>query len=256
MLGDFELYLDDRRLNNFASRQARLILAYLLLNPERRYSRSNLATQFWGRLSDSRARKALNTEIWRICKALTNEGLDPDTILQRDQHAIGLRLDAECWSDVDTIQKTLNRLDTLDPRACSAVDAEAVFEAVRLYRGELLEGVYDDWCLVQREGFQVRQMNALEFLLLYDMHEQKWQSALQHGQRLLGMDPIMEHVHRIVMECHYKIGNRPAAIRQYHQCKDILRNELGVDPMPQTERLYCSLLETTPPGSGQPQKTA
>ena len=47
-----------------------------------------------------------------------------------------------------------------------------------------------------------------------------------------------EAVHRAVMGCYCRLGDRPAAIRQYHTCVRVLRAELGLNPAPETEQLY------------------
>ncbi len=242
MLGDLEFYLDERRLNDFAPRQSRLVFVYLLLRPGRHYDRLHLAAQFWPNLSDSRARKTLNTEIWRICSGLKAEGLDPHEIIDRQNGVIGVCHGAAYTSDVATVRAAYRGLDTLDPELCAGSEVMAIAEAVNLYRGDLLEDVLDDWCLLQRTDIRARHIQALEFLLRYSVSHQYWQAGLRYGQVLLRMDDLMEHIHRAVMRCHFMMGNRPGAMRQYASCQKILSDELGVCPMIQTEKLYHSII--------------
>jgi LuxR family maltose regulon positive regulatory protein len=51
-------------------------------------------------------------------------------------------------------------------------------------------------------------------------------------------DQYYEVAHREIMRCYYRQGDRAAAIRQYQTCARILREEMGVNPMPETEQLY------------------
>jgi hypothetical protein len=48
--------------------------------------------------------------------------------------------------------------------------------------------------------------------------------------------------HRELMRCYYRQNDRAAAIRQYRTCVRILRDELGIGPMPETENLYQQII--------------
>jgi DNA-binding SARP family transcriptional activator len=45
------------------------------------------------------------------------------------------------------------------------------------------------------------------------------------------------------MRCYYQLGDRAAAIRQYQTCIKTLRQELGLAPMPETEKLYLQITD-------------
>jgi DNA-binding SARP family transcriptional activator len=44
------------------------------------------------------------------------------------------------------------------------------------------------------------------------------------------------------MEAHASAGNRPEALRAYRRFREMLTQELGTDPSPETEQLYMQLL--------------
>lgn len=60
--------------------------------------------------------------------------------------------------------------------------------------------------------------------------------------RLLEVDPTDEEAHRELMRTHLAAGNRQAAIRQFERLREVLRDELGVGPDPQTVELYEKVL--------------
>jgi DNA-binding SARP family transcriptional activator len=64
-------------------------------------------------------------------------------------------------------------------------------------------------------------------------------------------------VHRLLMRAHAFAGNRALAIAQYQLCRSVLHAELGVEPMPETQELYRSLVaeETSPPAPAPPART-
>ena len=241
-----EFFDGEDRLRSFASKKAKTVFAFLLLSPGRLFERLSLAQRFWAQSTDTRARKALNTELWRIASGLKEQGLDPNRLLVRDQESVGYRDRPEVWVDVSSYEAALRPLPGFSPEACSNEEIGPIVDAVSLYRGNLLEGIFDDWCLVRRERLLSQQSYALQFLVKFYMHRRDWQSALSYGNQLIELDPLMEHAHRALMRCHYLMGNRPAAIRQYTECKERLRDELGVSPMEETERVYQTMLVRTP----------
>jgi DNA-binding SARP family transcriptional activator len=64
--------------------------------------------------------------------------------------------------------------------------------------------------------------------------------------RLLQDDPLRESVHREVMSLLYRAGDRPAALRQFAVCTEVLQRELEVEPMGETSRLYRRILAEEP----------
>lgn len=52
------------------------------------------------------------------------------------------------------------------------------------------------------------------------------------------------------MEAHVAAGNRAEALRVYERCRQLLAEELGAYPSPETEAIYRSLLEA-PPSRGE-----
>jgi len=44
------------------------------------------------------------------------------------------------------------------------------------------------------------------------------------------------------MRAHAAAGNRSAALRAYERCRQLLADELGVSPSPQTEAVYLDIL--------------
>src|SRR5262249_29698712 len=56
--------------------------------------------------------------------------------------------------------------------------------------------------------------------------------------RLLQLEPWSEPAHRLHMQLLAHSGRRVDALAQYERCRQILAEELGVEPMPATTALY------------------
>ena len=246
LLGNVELFLGDQRLGGFATKKSKALFAYLVLGKGKLYSREQLADVFWGDLPESRARRALSTDLWRIGNLLKDAGA-LHAYLISDAETVGFNTAAPHWTDVEAFESGTGPAEHVDPIKADAEMIEGVSEASALYRGDLLDGVYDDWCLIQREAFQARHLAALEFLMGCDMEREYWANALSIGQKILSIDPFMEHVQRAVMRCHFKLGNRPAAVKQYATCAKLLRQELNVEPMEETRQILETIVATSAP---------
>ena len=114
--------------------------------------------------------------------------------------------------------------------------------AVRLYRGDLLEGVYDDWAVPDRERLRERFLSALERLTDLIMGRGDYETALIHARRLAQHDPMREEAHQRVMRLAVLLGRHNDAIRQYELCRRILADEFGAEPSPATRQIYEATL--------------
>ncbi len=173
-------------------------------------------------------------------------GVDPEPRLNRTAQEVGFNKQPGDWIDMSIFANGLQHVHREDPASATDDHLRDVENAVNLYRGDLLETVYSDWCFVQREALRADQLAGLEFLLQAKMARQDWTGALAAGNRLLALDNLMENVHRALMRCHYMAGNRPSAIRQYSLCEKLLRDELVVEPMEETRRVYETMLAVRP----------
>ena len=111
-------------------------------------------------------------------------------------------------------------------------------EALTLYRGDLLEGWYQDWCLFERERLQRMYLDLLEQHLVYCETHGEYKLGQKCGVDALRCDLAQERFHRHLMYLYYLSGDRTAALRQYERCEALLAEELEVEPSERTRALY------------------
>jgi DNA-binding SARP family transcriptional activator len=242
LLGDIHVLGPAGQRAVMQTRRGAELLAFLVLEAGRSFDRGRLAEQFWGHLPETRARRALNTEFWRMTQSLRDVGVDTDDRFPRSVNGLGYHAQADCVVDVDIMRAAMAVVRTTSPAEANAEAIATVEAGVTAYRGDLLETVYSDWCLLWRENLRAQQFEALDFLREAAMARQDWSSGLRFGRALLALDPLQEHVHRAVMRCHFHNGDRPLAMRQYAVCEQVLREELGVEPMDETRRIQQTIL--------------
>jgi DNA-binding SARP family transcriptional activator len=244
LFGSLELERDGRPLARFASRKSGELFAYLALNRKAPHTREHLAGVFWGDSTEERARHTLNTTLWRINRVLE----PPDaTAAERGylrvtpQH-IGFNSASGVWLDVAEFESRCELADQADgPDQQFALYSQAI----SFYRADLLGDCYEDWCIVERERLQGLYVRALARLMAYASKSSDYDVAIDYARRILTCDPLREEVHRDLMRLHLRAGQPAAALRQYRQCEDLLRDELGVDPAPETRALLAPILGAT-----------
>ena len=65
---------------------------------------------------------------------------------------------------------------------------------------------------------------------------------MQLAQLIVREDQFREDIHCLILRAHAAMGNRGAIKEHYEGLKRILENELGVEPSPETRKLYQQLI--------------
>jgi DNA-binding SARP family transcriptional activator len=215
------------------TRKARALLAYLAVPLGRAHPREKLAALLWGDMPDAQARGNLRQALSRLQKAWAGVAV-PGMIFQSDTVALD---PSAVEVDVAAFERLL-----ADGRPV------ALEQAVRQYRGDLLEGLalpepaFDEWLAAERERLRELVVKALGGLLAHQNTTGATDEALQTARRLLELDPLQEAVHRLVMRLHWQRGRREAALRQYQLCVDLLKRELRAEPEAETRQLHEEIL--------------
>jgi LuxR family maltose regulon positive regulatory protein len=116
-------------------------------------------------------------------------------------------------------------------------------EAVALYRDDyLLEDLYEDWTMVERERLANAYVDMLGRLAVYYLESGQHQMSIWACYRLLEKDRCHEDSYRVLMRCYVDLGLRGRALRHYRLCEDVLEQEYGTAPSSETRSLYSSLL--------------
>jgi DNA-binding SARP family transcriptional activator len=239
--GRFQLFLGRRVLPDFPTQRAKALFAILVLQAGQVRPRAQLMDALWPEVDESHARKCLSTELWRIRSLLKAGGLHPERLIIASRDGAMFDDKAPHWLDVQAFERALATISNTPPERLIPQQVRALRAAVDLYRGEMLEGVYDDWCLLHREALATQYLRALEMLMRWHFAGGQWEAAIAYGQKLLAHDPLLEHIHRRIMRCYVELGIRSAAIRQYGSCVERLHRELGIEPMKETVILYRSI---------------
>jgi DNA-binding SARP family transcriptional activator len=210
-----------------------LIVAYLMTRPGRLASRSTLAGTLWPEQTEEAARHCLATALWRMKTALG--GHPSPLVASVDQ--IGLRLERGIWVDSQAFERRVKPILDDAPQRLPSGALRRLRMAVRLYAADFLANQEEEWIAVERERLRCLYLDAL--YALGDGHAAAgdWPAAVATARRLCAAEPLREDAQRLLMTACAKAGNRALALKQYRRLVDLLEEELGVDPMPETTAL-------------------
>ena len=211
------------------------LLAYCALHRDEPVERRRLAFMLWQRTTESAARRNLRQYLHRVRQVLAPLELDKQLQDVGGSHLLFSPGDA-LWVDVDVFQ-TQSALLTDRLPSLSELPSEA-WDTVNLYQGDLVPSIYDDWVDPLRTHWRQQFINFLFSLIEFSRKNENHTDAIRLAKRLLQVDPLRESSHRLLMESFYLSGDRAAALQQFEQCQQLLRDELDAEPMPETMALY------------------
>jgi len=243
-LGFVDIYRD--RSKPFASdawttRRARDIFCYIATSKHRRVEKDVLIDAFWGEDELSTIEKNFHPTISHIRKALNSKQSFKQNFLIFRDGAYQLNPELSFSIDTEEFEKYLSAAE----KAKRDKDTEGLRKnleaAHELYRGEFMAGVYDDWAEERRHYFFEQYSRVLNALAKLAFAERRWSKAIKFADEILKTDPFREDAHRLIMKTYAGQGKRASVIEQFENLQKLLKQELGVEPAPETRKVYQEL---------------
>jgi DNA-binding SARP family transcriptional activator len=221
--------------------KARTLLA-VLLSTSGAVHREMLLEWLWPDLPPKRGLAALHSALYALRKVLepgTGRQAPPTLVITNGESyrlvlGPGDEWDAAVFSRLATVGIEPGPLDA---RLDHLLAAEAA------WTGPFLpEWPYEDWAASRRSDLDRAHEGVLEALAEALTEAGQPRAAIARWHRLVDLDPDREGWHRALMWAYARAGERGLGLRQYQACRTLLRERLGVDPSPETQALYRTLL--------------
>ncbi len=120
-------------------------------------------------------------------------------------------------------------------------------EACCLYTGPFLpEDKYSDWSILQREHLSRVYVEMCKTLTDHYLKVKSYEDAERWATALLKENRCDEVAHRQLIHVYAAQGRRSEALQQYQRCERILREELTVQPLPETVQVVQMILKNDP----------
>lgn len=227
--------LNGQTVEGLQSDQYQSMLAYLILKAQMPQPRSRIAALFWPDVPDPQAKANLRRALFRLKQNLPHA----DQILQITSTTLQWQPQVPLWIDVVEFENAIATARNADH---PQTRAEILKQAVSLYQDDLVLTCYDDWILAERERFHQLLVQVLTDLCQLTANLGDLRSAVDYGQQLIQQDPLSEMGYLTLMRLYAQQGDRPTALQVYHQCMELLREEMGIDPSVETRQVYEQLL--------------
>ena len=248
LAGDVTIRRDSPQPRRLGGAQARVAFALLTLERQRGVTRDALAEALWPEGLPATWESALRTVVSRVRAFVAAEtaatGAGDPLVAHGGRYLLHLpddvTVDLEA-AESDLLAARAALASGQAAEACTLADA-----GVERLRPPFLADHDGEWVAARRDHQAGLLVTGLELLSSAASALGDHAAALVAANDAAQLAPLRESAHRCRMAAHAAAGNRAEALRAYQQLRTMLADELGVDPSPETETAYLSLLGPLP----------
>jgi DNA-binding SARP family transcriptional activator len=238
VLGAVRAAVDGRPVSLGGPKQ-RLVLAHLVLHANEVVPTDRLLDAVWN--GEMGSRSSLHTYISHLRKALGSDRIET----QGQGHAYRLRADADeidalCF---ERLAAQGHELVDVDPSAA----VEVLSEALALWQGPPFADLDGEPSLrMATERLDDLRLVAVEDRLSAQLAAGRSAQLTAELEALTAQHPLRERLWELRILALYRAGRQAEALAVYIQARDMLAEELGIDPSPDLQRLHQQVLRHDP----------
>jgi basic membrane lipoprotein Med (substrate-binding protein (PBP1-ABC) superfamily)/DNA-binding SARP family transcriptional activator/class 3 adenylate cyclase len=217
----------------------RAVLAHLLIRANELVPAETLVDEIWGDAPPETARNTIQTYVSRLRIALGHDRIRT--------HAPGysLRVDAFELDAVrfDSLMRDAKKALPVDP----AIAVSTLDDALALWRGPALADLADHSSLLAEAArLDELRLEAQEARIEGLLASGAEARAIGELEVLVARNPLRESLWGLLMLALYREGRQADALNTYQRLREILADELGIDPSPELARLHERVLRQDP----------
>jgi peptide/nickel transport system substrate-binding protein len=225
-------------------RQGRLLFAYLVAEQGRPVPRDELAAALWEDVPPATWEKGLSVIVSKLRGLLADAGVDGANVLTSAFGCYRLELPEGTWVDLIAAENAVRESEEALAKDDLEQAKSAAALAASIARRPFLPGEVGVWVEARRRELADVLGRALSALAEACMRLGEAAEAAKWAEQALALAPFRELGYRRLMEAHVAAGNRAEALQVYERCRQLLAEELGAYPSPETESIYRGLLGT------------
>lgn len=253
LLGSFQATLDENPITQFRTKSVQALLIYLVCEAERPHHREALMELLWPGMPQASAQANMRQTLYRLRKLIPEvkgkggetpvlSGVDATVpFLLSDRQTIQINPEADYYLDVATFA-------TSEPA-----------QAITLYRGDFLADFYlpdseafEAWVSGRRADYRRRVLAMMEGETAVHLQNANYDEAIQLARQQLDIDNLHESTHRQLMEALARNGRRQEALSHYNSLRQLLQDELAIEPEQETIALVQAIQEGELSNAGTP----
>ncbi len=230
--------------SQFPSRQSRILWTALVCERARPLPREEIAEILWTGeppLQWDSAIKALVSKLRRLLQSWAELPAEAPTI-ENEYGCYGIALPPGSWVDEEAARNALDEAEgALRAGKIREAWAPANVATAIASRG-FLPGERGSWIERKRREIDDIALRAMDASAEISLRTSQPEVAMRLAEEILSREPFHESGYQRLMLAHAARGNRAEAIRVFHRCRELLKEDLGVSPSAETEALYLKLL--------------
>jgi predicted ATPase/DNA-binding SARP family transcriptional activator len=236
LLGTLEVVDDSGALVPVAGAKLRALLAALAMRPGQVVSADRLVEELWGDDPPARGSNSLQVLVSKLRRAL------PPGVVVTKAPGYLLDVDAETVDVQRFAQFALRGRVAL--AAGDAEDAAGLFrEALGLWRGEALaEFAFEEFAQAETARLDEGRLSVLEDRIDADLALGRHAEVVAELESLVRAEPLRERLHGQLMVALYRAGRQSDALRAYQGAREVLGEELGLEPSRELQQLEAMVL--------------
>ena len=231
----------------------RSLLACLLVRPGQLMPTEILIDELWGDSPPSKANNLVSIYVHRLKKVIGDA--EGEILVYRSRGYL-LRVSPGDL-DLQVFESLANEgrdaLASADPERASRL----LGEALGLWRGPLLADVPQSPLMANRAGRAAElRFTTTELRIEADLECGRAIQVIPELRGLVAEHPLRERLWGLLMRALEEAGRRAEALQAYAQARQMISDELGIDPGSELQRLYTELLAADAASQPPPLPTA
>jgi DNA-binding SARP family transcriptional activator len=247
VLGPLDVVVDGARVALGGTKQ-RMVLALLVLEANLVVSADRVVDAVWGDDASDRSPGTLHVYVSNLRKVLepVSSALGVESVIVTQRPGYVLQVEPAAV-DALVFEEAVAAARRAAEGGRHPVAAARYRDALELWRGTPLADLYDEpFAQGAVSRLEAMRVAAIEGLLEADLASGRHHAAIEQLPSLIDANPLNERLRGFLMLALYRAGRQADALAAYRDARNVLIEELGIEPSPFLRDLESRILQQDP----------
>jgi DNA-binding SARP family transcriptional activator len=221
----------------------RALLTALLLDHGRIVPVERLIEAIWGEDPPTTVRAVLQTYVASLRRSLEGAGMTGVIV----SHRVGYCAEVPTGVlDLQVFERLLGEGRQAVRETRYAEAGKSLRAALTLWRGPAFGGIGDSFLGAEAMRLDELRVTVIEERIAAEMAIGHSEQLLDELTELVALHPVRERLRRDLMVALYRAGRQADALAVYRESRQVLMEELGIEPGPELRHAHESILRSDP----------
>lgn len=242
LLGPVRVWWGDVEVN-IGTPQQRAVLGLLLLRPGFVVQADQLVSSIWGMNAPPAAGGMVRSYVSRLRRVLRE--VEPMPPIRSASGGYVLDVDSAVV-DVARFERGIDAARRAHRVGDVENEAAELMAALALWQGTPLAGVRGEYADNERTRLEELQLSAIEDLAAADLDLGRHAEAASALVPIVIAQPLRERARELLMLALYRAGRKAEALKLFQETRQLLADDLGLDPGPDLQEMQRRILTSDP----------